>query len=75
MLDHARAEAPRDFHGIIAAPRIDDDDVIGEASRFHAFGQFAGGVAGDYAEGERFGHAPAAEAGVFVKARFYVVSL
>ena len=75
MVDHARAEALRDFHGIIAAPRIDDHGVRREARRFETTGQVTRGIARDDAkrQGKRFGHVPAA-AGIFVKARFYVVS-
>ena len=52
--------AARDFYGIIAAARIDDDDFVGERHRREAVRQLRGGIAGDdtKAKGERPGHAP-----------------
>ena len=59
-LDHARAPAPRDFHGIIAAARVDDDDLAGERRRREAVRDLGGGIARDHTEtqGKRPGHAP-----------------
>ena len=58
-IDDARTAAPRDFHGIIAAARIDDDHVAGERRRREALRDLAGGVARDHTktQGKRPGHA------------------
>ncbi len=51
--DHARAAAAGDFHGIIAAARIDDDDLTGERRRREALRELSGRVARDHTEAQR----------------------
>jgi hypothetical protein len=46
--DNARAAAAGDFHGIIAAARIDDDNLTGERRRREAIRKLVGGVARDH---------------------------
>ena len=56
--DHARSAAARDFHGIIAAARIDDHDLACERRRREAFGNLSGRVARDHTKAQRklWGH-------------------
>ena len=57
--DDARAAAAGDFHGIIAAARIDDDDLAGERRRREAVRELPGGIARDHTktQGKLPGHA------------------
>jgi hypothetical protein len=81
--EHARAAAPGDFHGIIAAARIDDDDFTGKRRRREAILELAGRVARNHTKAQRklSGHAhedrsPARRAAREVTMRtFYGVSL
>ena len=59
FLEHARAAAPRDFHGIIAAARVDHDRLRGERRRREARLEILRGVARDHhqRERQRAGHA------------------
>jgi hypothetical protein len=58
-LDHASAPAARNFHGIIATARIDDDHLVGERRRRKTVHDLTGGIARDdtKTQGKRPGHA------------------
>jgi hypothetical protein len=53
LLDHARAVARGDIGGAVAASRVHDDDLVGEAQAFEAGLEDIGCVAGDEDCGER----------------------